>query len=891
MSLSVGDRLGPYEILALIGAGGMGEVYRARDTQLKRDVALKILPDALAQDADRMARFQREAEVLASLNHPNIATIYGVEERALVMEFVDGESLHGPLSVDEASKIALQIAEALEYAHEKGVIHRDLKPANIKITPAGSVKLLDFGLAKAFTTDREMPAHSANSPTLTIGATEVGVILGTAAYMSPEQASGKTVDKRSDIWSYGVVAWEILTGKQLFNGETISHTLADVLRAPIDFGKLPEKTPAPIRTLLERCLDRNARNRLRDIGEARIAIQAYLANPRAGADTDRAPRSISRSARGSRLVAWILVGLLFVIAAVFFALWFVRPPAPRLVSHFTIDAPQDTSFANQYLATAVSPNGRYVVFGANSNLSNPLLWLRELDSLEMRPLPGTEGANMPFWSPDSKSIAFLAEYKIKRLDLQGGAPLTLCDTPGIRGAGVGGTWNRDGVILVGGTKGLYRIPASGGQPLLVTKADPTHKETEHGYPQFLPDGKRFLFFVQSGDPGIEGIYAASLDHPETRVQILKTNAKAIYVQSIVAGPGHLLWVRERTLFAQGFAPGKLRLLGEPEAVTQDISINAIRRAAFWASETGVLVYRTGGATSYRMAWFNRDGKAAGQLETAANAGGSLRLSPDSNRLAFSRNGGGTSVNMWLLEFSRSVFTRLTFSASSDWGPAWSPDGRQIAFSSDRTGVLQIYRKDAGGGGQEEQLTSGPNDKRVTDWSRDGKYLLYSQDDATGSPDLWALALEGDRKPIPLLRTRFAEVKGQFSPDGKWIAYESNESGGFEIYIRRFPSSGGQWQISNRGGTDPKWRGDGKELFYLSPNRRMMAVTIRASPASIQADTPRELFPAPVSSAPLGTAPYDVTADGQRFLLGQAVEGGSRVQPLTVVVNWEAGLKK
>src|SRR5215469_4353468 len=551
--LEAGQHIGPYQIVSFVAAGGMGEVYRARDTKLKRDVALKVLPEAFARDPGRMMRFQREAEVLASLNHPNIAQIYGVEERALVMALVEGETPKGPLPCEEAGKIGLQIADALEYAHERGVIHRDLKPANIKITSGGTVKLLDFGLAKAFTTEPDTPAHRENSPTLTIGWTEAGVILGTAAYMSPEQASGKPLDKRSDIWSYGVVLWELLTGERLFHGETVSHTLADVLRVPIDFGRPPKGTPAVIRDLLRRCLDRDVRSRLRDIGEARVAIQSYLANPNAPVYSDgTAP---------AEAFSWRLAFFMAVAVAVFAAgtaawVWFRQLTPQTPVSQFTIAAPPNTTFLGPYAATAVSPDGHYLVFSAKSGSDQGMLWLRPFDSLEARPLPGTERGNLPFWSADSKSIAFYADFKLKRLDLQGGAPLILCDASESGLGAIGGAWNRDGVILFGGPAGLSRISASGGEPVLLTKVDASRRQTAHGLPQFLPGGKRFLYFVQSADSGVGGVYIGSLDHPEKRVQVFKTDTKAVYTQPITAEPGYLLWLREETLFAQRFDAGQ-----------------------------------------------------------------------------------------------------------------------------------------------------------------------------------------------------------------------------------------------------------------------------------------------------------------------------------------------
>ena len=895
----IGTSIGAYQITAKLGAGGMGEVYRARDTKLDREVAIKVLPAALAQHPDRLARFEREAKVLAALNHPNIAMIFGIEDRAIVMELVDGPTLadrirSGAIPLEESLKIAAQIADALEAAHEKGIVHRDLKPANVKVRDDGTVKVLDFGLATAVQSTAGQPGDGVNSPTLTMGATEAGVILGTAAYMSPEQAAGKPVDRRADIWSFGVVLWEMLTGKRLFEGETVSHTLADVLRAPMDFEKLPKETPTTIRELLRRCLDRDIRTRLQWIGEARIAIQRWLANPSSGADV--ATSTPSPSPRKPLWLRWLWpssAAIWFVVAGVFAGLWLLRPTPPMLTSRFTVDAPPNTAFTNPFAATAVSPDGRYLVFGAASGTittSGPPLWLRPLDSLNARQLPGTEGANSPFWSPDSKSIAFFANDKLKRVEIVGGAPLVLCDAPQQSSAAVSGAWNRDGVILFGGHDGLHRVPASGGAPVLLTKVDASRQEAGHGYPQFLPDGIHFLYFVEGVNPDTQGIYGASLDRPQQPLQIVRTNVKAIYTPPVPGWPGYLLYLREQTLFAQRFDAGKLRLEGDPVPVAEDVSVNGLQRAAFWTSDRGLLVYRSGITLGKsRLLWKSRDGKVLGQ-PGSDDFYGALRLSPDGKRAAFGRSDGAssTSEDVWLFEFNRSVMTRLTFDSRGAGDPVWSADGRQIIFRSRQSGTYQLYRKDASGGGREEQLTKGPNLKATSDLSLDGRNLLYYE-----LGHLWVLPLGGDGKPAPVLPNSRYEDSGQFSPDGKWIAYRSPESGRYEVYICAFPSSAGKWQVSNQGGGFPRWRGDGKELFYISSGNKMMAAGVRTSATSVETDTPYELFP--VSFPGLGGGPgytYDVTADGQRFLVLEAVgPGEGRPAQLTVVTNWQAGLRK
>jgi Tol biopolymer transport system component len=572
-------------------------------------------------------------------------------------------------------------------------------------------------------------------------------------------------------------------------------------------------------------------------------------------------------------------------------------------SQFTLEPPPDTIFSSPYAATAISPDGRFLVYGAGDRSATQTLWLRPFDSLTARSLPGTDGANFPFWSPDGKSIAFFAGGKLKRVDTAGGAPLVLCDAPVAGNGSVGGTWSRDGVILFGAPDGLRRVPASGGVPMLLTKVDAAGQESGHGYPQFLPDGKRFLYFVQSGNSNMQGIYASSVDRPQDRVQILRTSAKALYAPPVADHPGYLLWLREQSLLAQRFDAGNLRPEGDPTPLAEDIALNG-NRAAFWTSDAGLLVYRTGGYTGKaKLGWIGRDGKRLGDAGPE-DSYTSLRLSPDGKRVAIGRRDPAGYDDTWLLEFGRGVFTRFTFDPKVDTGPVWSPDGRQIAFSSNRSGFYQLYRKDSTGARQEEQLTHGPDNKNVLDWSRDGRYLLYVERAPRMGDDIMALPLEGERKPMVVLQTPFFEGGGVFSPDGRWIAYQSNESGRNEVYARAFPpaaaAAGGQWQVSNQGGTRPRWRGDGKELFYLAlalnpgdsvshlgQSTRMMAAGIRITATGVETDTPRELFTIFVDAGM--ASPYDVTPDGQRFLV-EEILFTDRPAPLTVVTNWQAGLK-
>jgi serine/threonine protein kinase len=883
-ALSAGDRLGVYEVGSLVGAGGMGEVYRAKDTKLGRAIALKILPASFTSDPERVARFRREAQVLAALNHPHIGAIYGLEEanstQFLVLELVDGESLdkriaRGPIHVDEALAIAKQIAEALEAAHERGIVHRDLKPANIAVTTDGIVKVLDFGLAKPV----EPTSGSfdvAVSPTITSPAmmTGAGVILGTAAYMSPEQAKGRATDKRADIWAFGVVLYELLAGERLFHGEDTADTLAQVLTREPDLHRVPPH----VRRLLQRCLEKDPKRRLRDIGDAIGLVDTGQSSPVAAK-----PRPA--------WIPWAVAGLA-VASLVALGLAHFRESPPALESvRFSLDPSPDTSFINPFGALAVSPNGRYLVYGAGGK-GGSSLWLRPLDSLAARPLTGTENGNFPTWSPDSESLAFYVDGRLKRIDINGGTPITLSDAAGNDAVTPTGTWNRESVIVFGSSAGLRRVSASGGGTTLLTKTDPARKETGHGYPQFLPDGDRFLYFVASDDSSIQGVYASSLRSPGQRRLILRTDAKAVYVPPRASYPGYLLWMQDQTLLAQRFDISSLQVQGDPVSVAEAIGrLPPVPvRAAFWASDAGTLIYFTNPITTRPLVWMSRQGKPIGEAAPADTFVGPIALAPDAKRVAVTRTGPSSSSNfdLWWRDLDRGVMTRLTSDPARDQSPVWSPDGKWIAFASNRKGgVFQIYRKDASGAGQEESLTNGSYDKFPYDWSRDGRLILYGEQAGRGGggSHLMALPVQGDRKPVLVVDEVSPRTTAAISPDGRWVAYGSEFSGSLEVYIRAYPapdSPQGLTQISTAGGLSPKWRGDGKELYYRSRTGLMVAA-IQASAQVIRAETPRELFNAPI----LG---YDATADGQRFLVMRGTLTQD-IQPLTVVSHWQAGLRR
>lgn len=887
MVLRSGTKLGSYEILAPLGAGGMGEVYRARDSQLNRDVALKILPAVFTNDAERMARFRREAQVLASLNHPNIASIYGLEDsnnlRLLVLELVEGPTLADRIAgravpVEEALAIARQIAEAMAYAHEKGVIHRDLKPANIKITPEGNVKVLDFGLAKVLQAHNNLDVDPQCSPTLTYPATHAGTILGTSAYMSPEQATGKPVDKRADIWAFGVVLYELLTRRHLFRRETASDTLASVLKEEPDWNRIPVN----VRPLLRHCLEKDPKRRLRDIGDMHLLLE-----------TASVPVQTYRP-----WLAWSAVAALLVGGAALSLIHFRARPLVSAPVQFQISPsgslPQGDAFA-------VSPDGRHLAFAATGSDGVARLWIRDLGSLEVRSLSDSYPATVKpprvvppfFWSPDSRFIGFQFWGKLVKIGIYGGPPQTVCD---VQGTVVGGSWNRDGVIVFADvTRGLLQVSAAGGVASPLTTFDLSRKEVVHVLPSFLPDGRHFLYLRASSTPENSGVYVGSLNtKPEEQDsrRLLATTSGPVYVPSSDSDSGQVLFLRQGTLMAQPFDAQRLELSGEAVPVAEQVA-SYIDYGLFSASSNGVLVYRSGAGQNYQLTWLDRQGKVVG---TVAEPGryNSMALSPDGRRVAVSRTNPENTPNwdVWLLDLGRNTSTRLTYDQVRATFPVWSADGSSVVFDAVRGGETNLYLKLASGAGDERLLLKSTADfKFATSWSRDGRFLLYTAENPETKSDLWVLPLQGDRKPTPFLRTEFNERSGRFSPDGHWIAYTSDESGSDEIYVREFFSGStpgswdaqGKWLISKGGGTDPRWRGDGKELFYVAANGKVMSVDIRAKPV-FRPGEPRALF-----QLPLGFRAGDVTADGRRFLIGVPVAQSASTS-FTVVLNWQRTLK-
>ncbi len=872
--------LGPYRVTAPIGAGGMGEVYRARDTKLDRDVAVKILSEEFAHDADRLARFTREAKTLAALSHPHIAGIHGLEESsgitALVMELVEGDDLSqriafGAIPLDEALPIAKQIAEALEAAHEQGIIHRDLKPANIKVRPDGTVKVLDFGLAKAPDPPAGSSPNVSQSPTLSMHATQAGVILGTAAYMSPEQARGHAVDKRADIWAFGVVFLEMISGRALFRGESVTDTLAAVLTRSIDLSDLPPSVPAPIRALIRRCLERDPKRRLRDIGEARLTIDEVVSG-HPEASSIFLPTTSGRSHVTSSLTGAAL-GLAIGVLAAGLAARAYFPQAQREETRLDIATPP---MADAF-SFALSADGRQVAFVA-ADRRMPQLWIRRFDSAEARALPNTDGASHPFWSPDGGSIGFFADGKLKRMALDGSRPTVLAEAPSARGA----SWGSQDEILMLPTVGVvHRVAASGGTPIPVTRlaAGDTHRA-----PQWLPDGRRFLYYIHSGSPDRRGIYLATLDQPEG-TRLVAADSGGQY-----RPPGQLVYVKDGTLMAQTVDLEARVMTGQPMTIASNIAVDMAvsGKGAFSVSATGPVAYRTG-LTNRRLMWLNPANGATETITlvvdgTAVNP----RVSQDGRRVLLRQVLQGDD-DVWMIDLGRGALTRATFNPASESFPVWSPDARQFAFRSNRFGTFGLFVKPANGESDERQLLATGEDLAVTDWSPDGRWLLYYAISKAGR-DLWVLPMAGADKgtPVPFLRTQFDEASGEFSPDGRWIAYQTNESGAFNIAVRPFPGPGGVWHVSSEGGgVQPRWSPDGKALYYLTLDGRFMSVPVTVRADSIDLGASRALWGTRLSMTnSFYLNLYDVGPDGRLLIVATPESDAGVSSPIRFVLDWK-----
>ena len=868
----IGLTISHYKITSKLGEGGMGEVYRATDTKLNRDVALKVLPEAFAADRERMVRFSREAQVLASLNHPNIASIYGLEDsdnkHALVLELVDGETLaeriqKGAIPLEESLKIALQIAEALEAAHEKGIIHRDLKPANVKLTPEGKVKVLDFGLAKAMKGEVLAVTDLTSSPTRT--GTAVGVIMGTAGYMSPEQARGQPVDKRTDIWAFGCVLYEMLTGKQVFSGETATDILGAIVHKDPDWEVLPEGTPRAIQRLLRRCLEKDLRDRLRHIGDAGIEAKEALSEPFVVAPLAveaPLPRSSWR-----QVLPWLLFAV-----TIFTLTWTLIDSGEVLqqsgTTRFLLLPPKTVTRVG---GPIVSPDGRQILFYGFDDAGKASHWVRRMDSPIPQRLDGLKANDRPFWSPDSRFIAFSADDKLKRIDPTGGPAVSLADAPD----GGEGTWSRHGTILFTSGSTIYGVSAAGGEPTAITQLDKSRQESFHQAPCFLPDGQHFLLKVWTQQAGEPAIHVGSLDSNETKFLVkVASHSHVAY-----ASPGYLLFVRDDVLLAQPFDENRLQMSGEAFPIAEQMGNGSF----FSVSENGVLVYQPRGLDN-QLVWRDRSGKPMGTL---GEPGGyvHLALSPSEKRAAVAKKEGSAKADIWLIELSTGIFSRFTFDPHNDANPNWSPDGRSLTFRSNRNGPPGLFQKSVGSSelGLLFESEAGNYPKA---WSREGHILFLSVTDK--GPSLYALPVGDKQKeePILLLEDSGGKDDLQLSPDEKWIAYHSSRSGQREVYIAAFPDFSNERQVSRAGGVQARWRGDGKELFFLQLDGRLMSVGVKLGDI-IETGIPRVLFEASAKLFP--NHQYCVSGDGQRFLfIEQAKEA---TEPIYVVLNWFEELKR
>jgi Tol biopolymer transport system component len=862
----------------------MGEVYRATDTHLKRAVALKVLPAAFAGDAHRLARFRREAELLALLNHPNIAAIFGLERTglviALVMELVEGEDLsraiaRGPMPLDDALRVARQIAEALESAHEQGIIHRDLKPGNVKLRPDGTVKVLDFGLAKALDpspASGEAPMRSAiqTSPPMTVQ----GTILGTSGYMAPEQAKGRPVDRRADIWALGAVLYEMLTGRRAFSGdENPDVTLSGARREP-DYSQLPGNTPPAIRTLLRRCLEPDPRRRLDSAAAVRLEIEDALTGPARDIAGERAGR------RAQSRMAWFIAAASTAALVALALAWAPWRPVPAPVETRTDIV---TPATDDPASFALSPDGRQIVFA--SSVDGALrLWLRSLSSTTAQPLPGTEGGRNPFWAPDSRSLGFFTDTSLRRLDLAGGAPQTVAPAS----SGAGGTWTTDGFMVFAPSPSspLMRVPATGGTAVAVTSFGPQH--LGHRWPDGLPDGRRFLFYA-GGPPDVAGIYLGTLDGG-TPARLTTSESAGVSLRG-----EWLLWVRAGALVAQRLAAAQGRLTGELVTVADGVAVDTFERGAVSVAGTGLVAYRAGDAGQRQLTWVDRAGAALGTIGDRDPTWSRPRVSPDGRHVAVARTVQGNQ-DLWLLDGTR--MSRFTFDAATDDIAIWSPDGTRLLFTSTRTGGGDLYQKLTSGAGAEELVVASEHVKTPSSWSTDGRFVLFHGTDPETSSDLWVTdvsggasgASAGGRAPTVLLQTPFREVWGAFSPDGRWVAYMSNESGRPEIYVRPFappgtPAIGGPWQVSTSGGIHPVWRPDGHELYYIDPVGAMVAAPIRIDGDTLDPGTPMVLFATRLLGGGIDAGQgrqYDVARDG-RFLINTVLDEAEA--PITLLQHW------
>lgn len=891
MTLAAGTKLGPYEIQAPLGAGGMGEVYRAKDTRLERTVAIKVLPSHLSGNPDFRQRFEREARAISSLSHSHICPLFDVGHQDgvdfLVMEYLEGETLaqrlaKGPLTQEQVLRYGVEIADALDKAHKQGIVHRDLKPGNVMLTKSGA-KLLDFGLARFRAQGPMVESGASMLPTEARELTAEGTIVGTIQYMAPEQIEGRETDARTDIFAFGTLLYEMTTGKKAFTGKSHASLIAAILSTePPPPSTIQPLTPPALDRVVKTCLTKDPEDRWQTAHDVMLELKWITeAGSMAGVPAPVVARRKSRER-----LAWSLVGLLslLTLGLGYGAFRFYRAiHSIRTVRTFIV--PPENSDFNLALRRAgsltISPDGQWVTFVAPDPSGKNMLWIRPLDSVVARTLPGTEEAGFPFWSPDSHFIGFFADAKLKKIDVAGGPALDICDAQD----GRGGSWSQDGVIIFSPNfrEAIYRVPASGGTPVAITKINETRKETTHRYPFFLPDGKNFLYLAGSHVTGIKSeanaIYLASLDGKVSKILL---NARS---NPVFAG-GYLLFVRDGVLMAQRLDPSHMELEGDSVPIVEKVGYDTgFFRGIFSASGNGILAYQSGLVEAKsQLQWFDRTGKQLGMVGELGNYA-DLRLSPDEKKLALtSRDTDSGTFDVWIYDLTRGVRTRFTFDTLDEFLPLWSPDGSHILYGSDRNVVDDIYQKQSNGVGAEELVAKSDTDKDPMSWSHDGRFIAFDYRDPKGKTkrDVFILPLFGDRKPFPFLQTEFDEYAAAFSPDGKWIAYTSDESGRSEVYVTTFPDHSGKWQVSTDGGSGPDWRGDGKELFYGSREQKIMAVEVKTA-ETFEAGVPVALFKADLATG------IDITADGKRIILSNR-EAAAKMVPITIVTNWTADIR-
>jgi eukaryotic-like serine/threonine-protein kinase len=878
MTLAVGTKLGPYEVQAPLGAGGMGEVYKARDTRLERTVAVKVLPEHLSKSEEIRQRFEREAKTISQLSHPHICALYDVGNQDgveyLVMEYLEGETLSdrlskGPLPLEQTLKYGTEIADALDRAHRAGIVHRDLKPGNVMLTKSG-VKLLDFGLAKLAAPSSGVVSGLSMLPTTPKGSnlTAEGTILGTFQYMAPEQLEGKDADTRTDIFAFGSVLYEMATGRKAFSGSSQASLITSIMGSnPEPISTLAPMAPPALDRVVKTCLAKDPEERWQSAHDIANELKWIAQGSSAGV---AAPAALVSRRRSREQLAWFLAAAFLLLAIATLGVFWRRPAPDTRVVRLSLEMPARAPFESFDHAT-LSPDGRRIAFVAHAANGKRSLWIRSLGSLQATPLPGTDDAVQLFWSPDSASIGFFAEGKLKRIEASGGPPQVLADAP----APSGGSWGREGVILF--TKNqydvVYRVLENGGAVAPATKLGPG--EDSSNWPVFLPDGRRFVFLGDASATVNHSIRLGTLDSLES----VKLVSPA--VTNLGFAPPHwLLFVRAGTLVGQRLDVNGKRLIGEPIALGEQISqADILHGFEFSNSQTGVLLYRSANP-DWQLAWFDRAGRRQSNVGEPARFG-RIELSPDERRVVFERiDADGRHANLWMLDLARSSTSRLTSSNGSDYAPVWSPDGGTVVFGSARPGLADLYEIGAAGS-RERQILHDGLDKNPLDWSRDGRFMLYLTNSPTTNADIWMLPLDGG-KATPLVQTRFAEQDAVISPDGKWFAYSSDESGRLEVYVQSLADASKRFQISTAGGARPRWRGDGRELFFLSGNT-LQSASISAT-ASFEAGKPNDLFRLPVWEE------YAVTRDGQRVLAATSVED-TPVSPPTVVLNWTSELPK